>query len=148
MHGKVDPEEQAFLRDFFEDFICYSRSTRNVQSCSSATPEQSTRLSGVCAVCPVIEFPERVFCFTGASVRARRSDIAGQIVSRRGVFKDSITQDIHYLVVGAGGNPCWAYSCYGRKVEQAVALRRVGHRLTIVHENDFWDAVEDAVIPQ
>ncbi len=47
-------------------------------------------------------------------------------------------------MVGAKGNPCWAFACYGRKVEEAMALRKAGNRLLIVHENDFFDALEDA----
>ncbi len=27
------------------------------------------------------------------------------------------------LVIGGGANPCWAYACYGQKVEKAVELR-------------------------
>ena len=51
---------------------------------------------------------------------------------------------LDYLVIGANGNECWAYSAYGRKVEQAIELRKSGSRLTIIHEFDFWDAVEDS----
>lgn len=50
---------------------------------------------------------------------------------------------LNYLVIGAEGNPCWAFACYGRKVEKAVELRKKGVRVVIVHENDFHDAVLD-----
>jgi hypothetical protein len=60
-----------------------------------------------------------------------------------GVFSTSVTPKVHFLVVGANGNPAWAYSCYGRKVEQAMKLRAEGHSLVIVHENDFWDSIQD-----
>lgn len=141
--GKVDAEEQSMLKDFFQDFISYSLAKRIEQARKDACVGKQIRLPGVCAVCPEIEFPDRVFCFTGASARATRRDIAEQVVRRQGLFKDAVTRELHYLVVGAAGNPCWAFSCYGRKVEQAVALRRDGHKLVIVHENDFWDAIQD-----
>lgn len=141
--GKVDPQEQSMLKDFFEDFIPYSLSKRIAQARENASLKKEMRLPGVCAVCPEIEFPDRAFCFTGASTRATRHDIAEHVVRRDGVFKESVSHGLHYLVVGAAGNPCWAFSCYGRKVEQAVTLRRAGHRLLIVHENDFWDAIQD-----
>jgi hypothetical protein len=48
---------------------------------------------------------------------------------------------MNYLVVCDGGSPLWAFSSYGRKVEQAYTLRKKGHRVMIVHEADFWDAV-------
>ena len=51
----------------------------------------------------------------------------------------------NYLIVGNAGNPCWAYACYGRKIEEAVALRKEGAQVTIVNETDFWDAVDDAL---
>ena len=51
---------------------------------------------------------------------------------------------VDYLVIGADGNPCWAFACYGRKVEKAVELRKSGVRIMIIHESDFHDAVLDA----
>jgi hypothetical protein len=35
----------------------------------------------------------------------------------------------------------WAFACYGRKVERAYMMRREGHRVQIVSERDFWDAI-------
>ncbi len=55
-----------------------------------------------------------------------------------------MTAKLNYLVIGAEGNPCWAFACYGRKVEKAVELRKKGIRVVLVHENDFHDAVLDA----
>ena len=46
-------------------------------------------------------------------------------------------------MVGNSGNPCWAYACYGRKIEEAVTLRKAGAKVVIVNETDFWDAVDD-----
>lgn len=141
--GKVDANEQVLLKDFFEDFISYSLSKRIEQGMRDASLKKQMKLPGVCAVCPEIEFPDRVFCFTGASARALRREIAEHVICRRGVFKDTVSLGLDYLVVGAAGNPCWAFSCYGRKVQQAVALRRSGHKVVIVHEFDFWDAIAD-----
>lgn len=64
------------------------------------------------------------------------SSLGGKSVS-------SVSQKLNYLVIGAEGNQCWAYACYGRKVEKAVELRKQGARLLIVHENDFHDAIAD-----
>ncbi|HPN82790.1 MAG TPA: NAD-dependent DNA ligase, partial [Spirochaetota bacterium] len=60
---------------------------------------------------------------------------------RRGQVQDRVTEETDYLVVGSGGSPYWAFSCYGRKVERAMNLRRDGHPVSIVHESDFWDAL-------
>ena len=60
-----------------------------------------------------------------------------------GSISKGITKTTDYLIVGDGGNPCWAFACYGRKVEAAVQLRKLGHQISLVHEFDFWDFVED-----
>jgi hypothetical protein len=45
-------------------------------------------------------------------------------VKGRGVTTSkSVVRGLNYLVIGADGNPCWTYACYGRKVEAAVILR-------------------------
>ena len=55
----------------------------------------------------------------------------------------TVTKSLNYLVIGAEGNPCYAYACYGRKVEKEVELRRGGARIQLVHENDYHDAIAD-----
>lgn len=39
-----------------------------------------------------------------------------------------------------GTYPCWAFSCYGRKVEEAMNMRKQGYKISIVKEIDFIDA--------
>jgi hypothetical protein len=99
---------------------------------------------GVCAVAPEVVFCEKHFCFTGKSERLTRQRIAEMIERLGGKFLRDVTQEIDYLVIGADGNPCWAYACYGRKVERAIRYRKSGLKLLLVHEYDFWDSVLDA----
>jgi predicted SpoU family rRNA methylase len=101
---------------------------------------------GVCAVDPVINFEDNCFCCTGESEKATRKEIVNVIESLGGRFSKNITQNINYLVVGAAGNRAWAFSCYGRKVEEVMNLRRKGIKIQLIHEFDFWDAVEDSKI--
>ena len=98
---------------------------------------------GLCAVCPEIEFQEKFFCITGASYKYRRSDFKRVLENLGAKVVNNVSQKLDYLVIGANGNPCWAYACYGRKVEAAVTLRREGSRLLLVHENDLHDAIVD-----
>lgn len=98
-------------------------------------------IQGVCAVDPQIVFPDRVFVFTGASSKKPRSHMEALVTDRGGRALENVNRKANYLVVCDEGNPCWAFACYGRKVEQACLLRRDGHPITIVHEADFWDAV-------
>jgi SH3-like domain-containing protein len=44
-------------------------------------------------------------------------------------------------LIGDEGNPCWVFSCYGRKVEKAIQYRKSGLPILIIHENDFWNAI-------
>lgn len=141
--GKVTEEERCMLMDFFEDFISYSLS-KCMQKARSGNNGLRRTLAGLCAVCPELVFEERCYSFTGASTRAPRAQIAKMVEEMGGVFSPSVTPKVHFLIVGANGNPAWAYSCYGRKVEHAMKLRADGHTLIIVHEHDFWDAAQDA----
>ena len=143
--GVIDEDEQDTLQAFFEDFIQYSlakRVSKEAKRTSVGIIKKKT-LPSICATCPDIEFDAKSFTFTGSSMTAKRADLAKHVQELGGAFKPSISQKTDFLIVGAGGNPCWAFSCYGRKVEKAVELRKEGHAITIVHESDFWDAIED-----
>ncbi len=97
-------------------------------------------VKGVCAVDPSLEFRDKEFVFTGESHRATRDECAAMVITRGGIAHDNVRRTTDYLVVCDGGNPYWAFCCYGRKVERAYDMRRGGHPITIVHEVDFWDA--------
>ena len=137
--GKVDEEEAEFLKAFFSEFVTLS--TNNQINITRELKKKVTTL-GVCAVDPEIAFDGKVFCFTGTSIKANRNAMAAMVEELGGIFKRKPTKDISYLVYGAAGNQCWAYSCYGRKVEQIMSMRKSGSSAIIVHENDFWDAYE------
>jgi NAD-dependent DNA ligase len=106
---------------------------------------ESALITGICAACPDIEIRDRLFCFTGRSQKCSRQELACRIERCGGRFSKAVARDVDYLVVGADGNPCWAYACYGRKVETAIKYRKQGFRILLVHEYDFWDAVEDGM---
>jgi hypothetical protein len=99
------------------------------------------RVAGICAVAPSIEFHGKTFVFTGESARGPREQLATIVTALGGHEESSVTARSDYLVVCDGGNEFWAFACYGRKVETAYEQRRMGHRIVIVHERDFWDAL-------
>jgi hypothetical protein len=136
----ITDEEQAMLKAFFSEFIA----VLDDRTITRPLISEDTSIVGLCAVCPDIEFQGSTFCFTGSSSRYIRSELAALVESLGGTFSPNITKTVNYLIIGAEGNPCWAYACYGRKVEKAVALRKSGVRLMLIHENDFHDAVIDA----
>lgn len=129
----VDEAEQQKLQELFQEFTAWPHhKTLNLETLP---------LSGICALTPDIVFPEKVFCLTGESSRKPRAEIAQTIADKGGKYWDNLTLKTDYLVVGAAGNPCWAYACYGRKIEAAVKNRVKGSKTLIVHENDFWDSI-------
>lgn len=136
----IDPEEQETLKAFFSEFtaILDNRTIDSPGILDGAT------FTGLCAVCPEIEFAASTFCFTGASSRYSRNELAATVQRLGGTFSAGLTKRVRYLIIGADGNPCWQYACYGRKVEAAVALRKAGSRILLIHEHDFHDAVADA----
>lgn len=137
--GKIDDDEHRIVQGFFSEFIALFDNRTII----SPTLLEGASLVGLCAVCPEITFSGATFCFTGASSKFTRSEFS-QIVSRLGGdVLGGVSAKLNYLVIGADGNPCWAYACYGRKVEKAVELRKQGKRIVIVHENDFHDALAD-----
>lgn len=140
--GIVTDDERDMLKAFLSNFIDL-KSSYNLSSKEIETLRDHYSISGICAICQEIEFDGNQFCFTGQSLRAKRKEIADLITSLGGKFNNSITNKTRYLIVGNDGNPCWAFSCYGRKIEDAVNRRKAGQTLTIVNEVDFWDAVDD-----
>lgn len=135
----IDDSEQKLLREFFSEFIHIA----DERTINAPSIQVGTGLVGLCAVCPEILFTEKRFCFTGSSNRFTRDGFISLVESLGGKVSTSLTSTVSYLVIGAEGNPCWAYACYGRKVEKAVELRKSGSRLLIIHENDFHDAIAD-----
>lgn len=137
--GKIDKEEHKMLTALFADFI----SIYDSKTISSPPIKIDNSINGLCAVCPEIHFDGSTFCFTGASSKYKRNELEKIVAVLGGKSAKNISKSVDYLVIGADGNPCWAYSCYGRKVEAAVSLRKEGYSLVLVHENDFHDATAD-----
>lgn len=138
--GKISDEERKRLIAYFNEFV--NLTDRELTQKIKLEISDVT-ISGICTVDPDISFTGKTFCFTGVSKRANRSEIEEQIRSLGGNVINSVSKTTDYLIIGDGGNPCWAFACYGRKVEAAVALRKQGYSISLVHEFDFWDFVED-----
>ncbi len=139
--NQISPEEEDQLQELFAQFTAL----HDDRTITDPLLQKNGRLVGLCAVCPQIVFPDALFCFTGDSPRFSREELKAWVRELGGDTTPRVTRKVSYLVIGAAGNPLWAYACYGRKVEQAVQLRRAGHPLVLVHENDFHDAVADAM---
>lgn len=138
--GVIDADEHQRILAWCSSFVDISTHKTLVAPATGFGSE----LQGIAAVAPEIVFANRSFCVTGASARAKRRDIQQQIASLGGIIADSIRQDLHYLVYCDAGQKCWAYACYGRKVERVMDNRKAGVATTlIIAEADYWDALAD-----
>jgi hypothetical protein len=135
--GKIDNEEHEKLMKFFDNFFAHAKTK------GGKIIDKPKTITGVCAMSPEILFKDKLFCFTGSSQKASRIEIKKIVQGLEGSFSNNLRKDVDYLVIGSDGSSCWTFTCYGRKVEKAVNMRKKGSKLLIVHENDFWDAVED-----
>lgn len=139
--GLITDDEKNVLKVFFSEFIDEGIST-NIDFKEIEVLKQDYTLDGICATNPSIEFEGKVFCFTGASDKTTREGFSNIVTSLKGEFRNGVSAKTDYLIIGGAGNPCWAYSCYGRKVEQAISLRKKGKKVIIIHECDFWTSIE------
>lgn len=142
--GKITQDEREELTAFFSNVIDFT-SSYNLSEKDFSKLREKYSVTGICAAYPEVTFQGKLFCFTGESRRAKRAEIAQVIEKLGGTIRASVSSKTDYLIVGNGGNPCWAYACYGRKIEDAVAIRKEGGHVVIVNEIDFWDAADDAL---
>ena len=73
--GKVTDDERNILKAFFSNFIDL-KTSYNLNSPEMEALKEQYSVAGICAVCQKIDFKNSVFCFTGQSERAKRSEIA------------------------------------------------------------------------
>ncbi|MCI5842623.1 MAG: BRCT domain-containing protein [Clostridiales bacterium] len=138
----ITAEERDQLMAFFSIMIEFKNSLNLVEK-DYTELRSKCNIGGICALNPVIEIVDKTFCITGEFYRGSRPEIHAKIAELGGVVRTSVSAKTDYLVVGNAGNPCWAYACYGRKIEEAVRLRKEGAKVVIVNETDFWDAIDD-----
>lgn len=91
---------------------------------------------------PTIIVHGRTFCITGVSKKYKRREIAEKIELFGGYVVENVSSKLDYLIVCDEKNTCWAYTCYGRKIEEATYLRQSGQKLVIAHEFDLYDELE------
>ncbi|MHA6204786.1 BRCT domain-containing protein [Dyella soli] len=86
---------------------------------------------------PEITFAGHVFAVTGVFSFGQRRDVVEAIQRRGGQVKPTVSKSVRFLVVGEIGSRDWTHSCFGRKIEEAMALRAEGQNLSIVSE-ELW----------
>ncbi|RQO40524.1 hypothetical protein DBR39_06155 [Chryseobacterium sp. KBW03] len=135
---KIDDEERAVLTAFIKQFV-ELKNTNVAEKVERDT--EGVSISGICAVDPEIIFENKTFCITGILSRGTRNELQEAITNKGGIAVNTISKKTDYLIIGDTNNACWSYSCYGRKVEKALDLRKSGHTVILVHEFDVFDAI-------
>ncbi len=130
--GLYTKEEKVVLESFFTTFI-------QLQNAEIIDPEYKQSISTFCTSSPNIVFEGKVFCLTGEFKSYSREQMRSEIVQRGGSISSNVNGKTDYLIVGDSGNKAWAFACYGRKVEQAITIRKAGGKIVIVNEYDFVD---------
>jgi NAD-dependent DNA ligase len=87
---------------------------------------------------PVIEYPNKTFCFTGVFYYGSRQEIEATVIERGGLIGKNVSLKLDYLIVGSDTNQSWAHQNYGRKIERALEIRdKSRDRPYIIHETDW-----------
>jgi hypothetical protein len=134
--GRIDARERDLLQAYFNDFALITPEME-LKGSTSKVPSMT---SGIVSHEPRIEFKGYHFSFTGVSGHGSRDRLVTAVQVRGGIYQKQINEDLNYLVVGQGIGDELAFSCFGRKVDEAVRLRQGGVPLQIVSEADFWKA--------
>lgn len=140
--NKVDEEEKIVLKAYFRQFINLKEDETNEQLKKETAEVQ---ISGLCTSEPNVIFENKTFCITGVLKRGNREALQNDIIKLGGIPTESVNKKTDYLIIGDNGNPAWAFSCYGRKVEKALSLRKEGHTIMLIHEFDFADIVDELI---
>ncbi|PIE40691.1 MAG: NAD-dependent DNA ligase [Gammaproteobacteria bacterium] len=135
--GEVSDEEVYILQNFFSSFLGLA----DDEPVSDAVDDVPFSLTGICATNPDIKFSDKTFSFTGQFTEIDYYKLVTRLKEQGATIVDDPDENTDYLVVGSGGNPCWAYACYGRKIEKAIEYRKSGIPLQIVHELDFIESL-------
>ena len=139
--GKIDKEERLILKAYFNQFVKLANTEMDIKVKEETS---DIHIAALCSSDPNVIFEGKTFCITGVLNSCNRKDLLERIAELGGIPTNNLSKKTDYLIVGDNGNPAWAFACYGRKVETALKYRKEGHTITLIHEFDFFDLIEDA----
>lgn len=144
LHDRIiDDHKQQVLQVFFSGFINESE-LLGTDDVTLAELKREISVLGVCSINPEIIIPGHNFAFTGPSLREKLKKIIRLIEINGGSYQEQVNYRLNYLIVTDGINPIWPLSCFGRKIERAIRLRKQGRSIVIAHEDDFFKAISNA----
>lgn len=84
---------------------------------------------------------EAGICLAGAFLFGTRASCERLVVCAGGILCDRVSTKVDHLVVGTRASPAWRSQPYREDIEEAVALRRLGHRISIISERRFLESL-------
>jgi NAD-dependent DNA ligase len=136
-HKTISNDEMAIIVHFLNDFT----GMNNNKALTHPLNEPLIPMTEINAEVPDIKIEGKTFCLTGESQKYKRSEIGDMITKKGGIFKNSVTKAVDYLIVCAEGSQHWKFSCYGRKVEEAMKLKKQNHHISIIGESDLLNKI-------
>ncbi len=134
---RLSNEEKEVMLHYLNDFC----GLNNNDSLTHPLNEPGKAITEITGECPDLIIPDKTLCLTGNSEKFPRQKIVEIISNRGGRYSNTVSKKVDYLVICGKGSVMWKYSCYGRKVEGAIALKNQGHPILIVPESDLWKAL-------
>lgn len=134
--------DKKITEEEHKDLLLFCRGVSGDLNDDSNNNLIQTLKTGFYQIDPEIIIQEKNFCITGVSQSYKRREIAEKIEMYGGYVVNSVSSKLNYLIVCDEKNTCWAFTCYGKKIEQAIKHRKQGSQLIIVHEFDLYDMLE------
>ena len=144
--GKIDNSEHGKMMNIFGDFIEKKISDNYIDDSISDGSWMKSEAPVVKSVSSIFEnvnivLNAKAFCFTGQA-NLKRKDLREMLENSGGIFKNGVSHQIDYLVIGNKSNPAWVYATYGRKIEAVMNLKKEGYSISIINESQFVQAVD------
>lgn len=135
--GVITAEERAYLLQTLQQLV-----GGDMEDLAQA--EHVTDLLGE----PVSEvvFSGHRFVLTGNFIFGPRATCERAIELRGGRVAANVSKKVAYVVIGSLGSAEWKHGSFGTKVEDAMALQRAGHKLHVVKEDCWANALSRAQV--
>lgn len=133
--GEVSLEEIKELESLLSNFL-------------GGTLQDSGAVSGLSSSLPLdsqveIIFKSKTFCLTGQFKYGTRNTCSLAVTQRGGIVKNSVINDLDFLVIGELASKDWIETNYGRKIQKAADIRdSKKSKVLIIGESDWVSALE------
>ncbi len=89
----------------------------------------------------IIEIKGKTFCFTG-NFRYGTRKACEQVISKKGgTAIPRVRRDLNYLVIGTRSSRDWIHTSYGRKIKEAIELKKNKCPIFIVSEKQWAESL-------